>query len=38
MNFVILREEEEAATEFSSILKLLIQKIKIAGNNPQIRQ
>jgi len=38
MNFAILREEEEAATEFPSILKLLIKKIKIAGNNPQIRQ
>jgi len=34
----ILTEEEEAATEFSSILKLLIKKIKIAGNNSQIRQ
>jgi len=33
-----LREEEEAATEFPSILRLLIKKIKIAGNNPQIRQ
>jgi len=38
MNFAILREEEEAATEFPSILKLLIKKIKIAGNNPQIQQ
>jgi hypothetical protein len=38
MNFAILREDEEAATEFPSILKLLIKKIKIAGNNPQIRQ
>jgi hypothetical protein len=38
MNFAILREEEEAATEFPSILRLLIKKIKIAGNNPQIRQ
>jgi len=36
MNFAILREEEEAATEFPSILKRLIKKIKIAGNNPQI--
>jgi len=36
MNFAILREEEEAATEFPSILRLLIKKIKIAGNNPQI--
>jgi len=38
MNFAILREEEDAATEFRFILKLLIKKIKIAGNNPQIRQ
>jgi len=36
VNFAILREEEDAATEFPSILKLLIKKI--AGNNPQIRQ
>jgi len=36
MNFAILREEEEAATEFPSILRLLIKKIKIAGNKPQI--
>jgi len=41
MNFAILREEKDAATEFPSILKkkkLLINKIKIAGNNPQTRQ
>ena len=38
MNFVILKEEEEAATEFPSILRLLIKKITIAGNKPQIRQ
>ena len=38
MNHAILREEEDAATEFPSILKLLIMKIKIAGNNPFIRQ
>jgi len=38
MNLAILREEEDAATEFPSILKLLIKKIRIAGNNPQIRQ
>jgi len=38
MNHAILREEEDAATEFPSILKLLIKKIKIAGNNPLIRQ
>jgi len=38
MNHAILREEEDAATEFPSILKLLIKKIKIAGNNRLIRQ
>ena len=38
INFAILREEEEAATEFPSTLKLLIKKIRIVGNNPQIRQ
>jgi len=38
INFAILREDEEAATEFPFILRLLIKKIKIAGNNPQIRQ
>jgi len=38
MNLSILREEENAATEFHSILKLLIKKIKIAGNNPLTRQ
>jgi len=38
MNSAILREEEEAATEFPTILRLLIKKIKIAGNNPQTRQ
>ena len=38
MNCSILREEEEAATEFPSILRLLIKKIKIAGDNPQIRR
>ena len=31
MNCAILREEEEAATEFPSTLRLLIKKIKIAG-------
>ena len=34
MNHAILREEEDAATEFPSILKLL----NITGNNPFIRQ
>jgi len=38
MNHAILREEEEAATEFPSILKLLIKRIKIAGNNLLTRQ
>jgi len=36
MNLAILRED--AATEFPSIPKLLIKKIKIAGDNPLIRQ
>jgi len=35
---MILVEREEAATEFPFILKLLIKKIKIFGNNPQIQQ
>jgi len=34
MNHAILREEEDATTEFPSILKLLIKKINITGNNP----
>jgi len=38
MNHAILREEEDAATEFSSILKLLIKKMSMTGNNPLIRQ
>jgi len=38
MNHAILREEKDATTEFPSIMKLLIKKIKIAGNNPLIRQ
>ena len=38
MNHVILRKEEDAATEFPSILRLLIKKINIAGNNPLIQQ
>ena len=38
MHHAILREEEDAATEFPSILKLLIKKIRIAGNNPLTRQ
>jgi len=38
MDSAILREEDEAATEFPSILKLLIKKTRIFGNNPQIRE
>ena len=38
MNQAILKEEEDAATEFPSILKLLIKKISITGNNPLTRQ
>jgi len=38
MNHAILREEEDDANKFPSILKLLIKKIKIAGNNPLTRQ
>jgi len=38
MEFAILVEEDEAATEFPSILKLLIKKTRISANNPQIRQ
>jgi len=38
MNLIILKEEEDAATEFPSILRLLIKKISIAGNKTQIRQ
>jgi len=38
MDTSILREEEEAATEFPSLLKLLTKKTRIFGNNPQIRE
>jgi len=38
MNHAIPREEEDAATEFPSILKLLIKEIHITGNNPLTRQ
>jgi len=38
MNHAVLREEEDAATEFPSILKLLIKKINITGNNLLTRQ
>ena len=37
MNQAILKEEEDAATEFPSILKLMIKKISITGNNPLTR-
>ena len=36
MNQAILQEEEDVATEFPSILKLLIKKISITGNNPLV--
>ena len=38
MNHAILREEEDAATEFPSILKLMIKKINTTGNTPLTRQ
>jgi len=38
MDSSMLVEEEESSTEFPSILKLLIKKTRISGNNPQIRQ
>ena len=38
MNHAILKEEEDAATEFPCVLKLLIKKISITGNNPLTRQ
>jgi len=38
MDSAILVEEEEAATELPSILKLLIKLTRILGNNPQIQQ
>jgi len=38
MDTAILREEEEATTELPSLLKLLIKKTRILGNNPQIRE
>ena len=34
MHLAILREEEDAATEFPSLLKLLIKKITISGTIP----
>jgi len=38
MDSAILLKEEETATEFPSIMKLMIKKIIFFGNNPQIRQ
>jgi hypothetical protein len=38
MHLAILKEEEDAATEFPSLLKLLSKKIMISGNNSLIRQ
>ena len=38
MHLSILREEEDSATEFPSILKLLSKKITISGNNSLTRQ
>ena len=38
MHLAILKEEEDAATEFPSLLKLLSTKIMISGNNSLIRQ
>jgi len=38
MNLVILKEEEETASEFPSILRLLIKKISLAGEKTQIQQ
>ena len=38
MDTSILREEEEAATEFPSLLKLLTKKTNFFGNNPQTRE
>jgi len=34
----ILRQEEDAATEFPSLLKLLTKKTRIFGNKPQTRK
>jgi len=34
----ILREEEDAATEFPSLLKLLAKKTRIFGNNAHTRE
>jgi len=38
MDTAILQNEEEAATEFPSLLKLLTKKTRIFGNNTHIRE
>jgi len=38
MDMAILQEEQEAAYEFPSLLKLLTKKTRIFGNNTQIRE
>ena len=38
MHLAISKEEEDAATEFPSLLKLLSKKITISGNSPLTRQ
>ena len=38
MHLDILKEEEDAATDFPSLLKLLSKKITISGNSPLTRQ
>jgi len=38
MDTAILQDEEEAATEFPSLLKLLTKKTRIFGNNTHIRE
>jgi len=38
MDTAILQEEEEVATEFPSLLKLLTKKTKFFGNNAHIRE
>ena len=38
MHLDILKEEEDAATEFPSLLKLLSKKITLSGNSPLTRQ
>jgi len=38
MDTAILREEEDAATEFPALLKLLSKTTRIFGNNAHIRE